>query len=434
MRGFNNIIFTIIAMFVAIVFVACGDNSPVDPSRNLPKIPVKARRTVMVYMAVEEKDLASAGLSDLREMMRARNDVPTDCRLLVFIDDFSGARIYEVGPYYEKDTVRLATIGTVCSAEGPTLVDALQRMTSLAPAQGYALVLSSHGSGWLPGMNAGHTKAVLYDVNKNLNQRSCSMDISELHEALRTIPKLEYLLFDACLMQSVEVAYELRDETEFILGSPAEISLRGTYYDKVMPWMFRTPFDVFGFAQLSYQCEKDYWEENAGRGGGGVVFSVVKTSEMQALADCAHRVLISAAGDGKPEDILNANGAQIYRKYSENKYEYPSAYQFPDMFDIKGVFANFDMADGYDEWLKQLDKTVIACNATRYWDSTCELFEYWEGSLKGIPICGFRGEVLDVNKIAGMTMFVPDNTKSGWKDWNEAVRETAWWKNVMKKE
>lgn len=426
MRGFNNIIFTIIAMFVAIVFVACGDDSPVDPSHNLPKIPVKARRTVMVYMAVDN-NLASAGLGDLREMMRARNDVPTDCRLLVFIDDRSGARIYEVGPYYEKDTVRLATIGTVCSAEGPTLVDALQRMTSLAPAQGYALVLSSHGNGWLPGVNAGHTKAVLNDDNSNLNKRSCYMDISELHEALRTIPKLEYLLFDACLMQSVEVAYELRDETEFILGSPAEISGRGTYYDKVMPWMFRTPFDVFGFAQLSYQCEKDYWEKNAGREGGGIVFSVVKTSEMQALADCAHRVLISAAGDGKPENILNANGAQVYWRYSEGRQ---NARQFPDMFDIKGVFANFDMADGYDEWLKQLDKTVIACNATRYWDSMCELFEYWSGPLTW----GYRGEVLDVNKIAGMTMFVPDNTKSGWKDWNEAVRETAWWKNVMKKE
>lgn len=426
MRGFNNIIFTIIAMFVAIVFVACGDDSPVDPSRNLPKIPVKARRTVMVYMAfdLDDGNLVSAGLGDLREMMRARNDVPTDCRLLVFIDVPSGARIYEVGPYYEKDTVRLATIGTVCSAEGPTLVDALQRMTSLAPAQGYALVLSSHGSGWLPGMNAGHTKAVLYDNNCNLNKRACFMDISELHEALRTIPKLEYLLFDACLMQSVEVAYELRDETEFILGSPAEISGRGMYYDKVMPWMFRTPFDVFGFAQLSYQCEKDYWEENAGQGGGGIVFSVVKTSEMQALADCAHRVLISAAADGEPENILNANGAQVYWRYSEGS-------QHPDMFDIKGVFANFDMADGYDEWLKQLDKTVIACNATRYWDSMCKLFEDWSG----VPrIWGYRGEVLDVNKIAGMTMFVPDNTKSGWKDWNEAVRETAWWKNVMKKE
>lgn len=425
MRGFNNIIFTIIAMFVAIVFVACGDDSSVDPSRNLPKIPVKARRTVMVYMAfdLDDGNLVSAGLGDLREMMRARNDVPTDCRLLVFIDVPSGARIYEVGPYYEKDTVRLATIGTVCSAEGPTLVDALQRMTSLAPAQGYALVLSSHGSGWLPGMNAGHTKAVLYDNNCNLNKRACFMDISELHEALRTIPKLEYLLFDACMMQSVEVAYELRDETEFILGSPAEISGRGMYYDKVMPWMFRTPFDVFGFAQLSYQCEKDYWEKNAGREGGGIVFSVVKTSEMQALADCAHRVLISAAGDGKPENILNANGAQVYWRYSEKS-------QYPDMFDVKGVFANFDMADGYDEWLKQLDKTVIACNATRYWDSVCKLFEYWRGSLAW----GFRGEVLDVNKIAGMTMFVPDNTKSGWKDWNEAVRETAWWKNVMKKE
>lgn len=51
------------------------------------------------------------------------------------------------------------------------------------------------------------------------------MNIPDFREALSSaFPKpLKFILFDSCNMQSVEVAYELRDCAEYFIGSPTEI-------------------------------------------------------------------------------------------------------------------------------------------------------------------------------------------------------------------
>ena len=44
------------------------------------------------------------------------------------------------------------------------------------------------------------------------------MNISEFVEILEVTPHFDFILFDACFMQSVEVAYELRDYTDYCIG------------------------------------------------------------------------------------------------------------------------------------------------------------------------------------------------------------------------
>ena len=46
------------------------------------------------------------------------------------------------------------------------------------------------------------------------------------------------MLFDACYMQSVEVIYQLRDRTDYFIGSPTEIPGPGAPYEAVVPALF----------------------------------------------------------------------------------------------------------------------------------------------------------------------------------------------------
>ena len=51
------------------------------------------------------------------------------------------------------------------------------------------------------------------------------MNISDLVTILSAdaVPHFDFVLFDACFMQSIEVAYALRNFTDYYIGSPTEI-------------------------------------------------------------------------------------------------------------------------------------------------------------------------------------------------------------------
>jgi hypothetical protein len=51
-------------------------------------------------------------------------------------------------------------------------------------------------------------------------------------------------LMDACLMGSVEVAYELRNKADFIIASPTEVIYMGYPYDRIIPELTRKQPDL----------------------------------------------------------------------------------------------------------------------------------------------------------------------------------------------
>ena len=50
------------------------------------------------------------------------------------------------------------------------------------------------------------------------------MNITQMARAMKGLPKLDYIFADCCNMMCAEVAYELKDATRYLIGSPAEIS------------------------------------------------------------------------------------------------------------------------------------------------------------------------------------------------------------------
>jgi len=65
-------------------------------------------------------------------------------------------------------------------------------------------------------------------------------DITSLAKGITMagIKKMEYILFDNCYMSSIEVAYELRNVTNYLIASPTEIMAYGMPYAVVGEYLF----------------------------------------------------------------------------------------------------------------------------------------------------------------------------------------------------
>ena len=80
------------------------------------------------------------------------------------------------------------------------------------------------------------------------------MNIEDLVTILSAdaVPHFDFVLFDACFMQSIEVAYALRNFTDYYIGSPTEIPGPGARYDVLVPALFSD-----GEVALNIQYELD---------------------------------------------------------------------------------------------------------------------------------------------------------------------------------
>ena len=81
---------------------------------------------------------------------------------------------------------------------------------SLYKAESYGLIYWSHGEGWIP-TPLPSTRWIGNDKTGGGHY----MNIEDLKLVLQNAPHFDFIMFDACFMQSVEVAFELRDCCHF---------------------------------------------------------------------------------------------------------------------------------------------------------------------------------------------------------------------------
>ena len=215
------------------------------------------------------------------------------------------------------DTLKTYDAGMV-SASKESLRQVLEEVRTSFPAKHYGMVFSSHGTGWLPdNYNSDSERSSLrshlpepaspWPLTKGIgNQFSGSFrdpDIRwiELQDFAAAIPmKLDYLILDACLMGTVETAWELRNICDRLVFSPTEILAAGMVYN-TLSW------DMFSGSQpdLETYCREyyEYYDAQSGSYRSATV-TLVECGKLDALADAfgaivaAHRdkLSISLAG------------------------------------------------------------------------------------------------------------------------------------------
>lgn len=107
------------------------------------------------------------------------------------------------------------------------------------PAKKYILVLWNHGLGWIdPNLsqhNAGtgtSSKGILFDDDTKNYVRT-----KELGKMFKEMGHVDVVIFNACLMQMAEVAYEIKDYTSLIIGSEETMLAWGFDYERFLRFL-----------------------------------------------------------------------------------------------------------------------------------------------------------------------------------------------------
>ena len=200
------------------------------------------------------------------------------------------------------------------------------------------LVFSSHGSGWLPAgvydPYAGYTFIEnTFGQDLQSGNKVYEMGIRLMAEKLPM--HFDAILFDACLMGGVEVAYELKEKCDVIGFSPTEIMAHGMYYQTMCSHLFAN--DVISVAEDYIY----YYRHRSGTRCG--CYTVVDCARLEALAQaCAS---IFAAHRAELETI-DPDTVQGYFRDDHHWY-----YDLQDVIVHLGV--NEDEMDAFDAALEQ---------------------------------------------------------------------------------
>ena len=343
-----------------------------------PEFPVKDK-TVLIYM-VGNNNLSSNAESNLADLKKGY--VPSDDNLLVYYHTpvqsplLLQLRTDESGAVVQDTVYRFPQRN---SATAESLKSALQVTNTMFPANEYGLFLWSHGTGWLP---SGHYSKSFGEEN------GVEMEITDM---VKAIPfKLSFVVFDACLMGCVEVAYQMKDSVDYVIASPAEILSMGFPYSKIMRHLYKTPADYISVAQEYYT----YYNSMSGQSRSATV-SVVKTSGLANLAAESKKVF-----DKYRDNISNLNYDSVQGYYRYNKYWF---FDFGDF--IKSI-AGEDAAPVIDA----LEEAVVYKAATpRFLDFAIDPNKY-SGLSTYIPILPSDPELdnfymkFDWNKDTGMIL------------------------------
>lgn len=393
-------------------------SDPVEPGTT------KAHRTVLVYMSAQNslKDYANgtfsnstATLSDSAEIMNGRAYVPNNDRMLLLIDDDSNkaARLYRIARQWSKPQL-VAQWSKEFSSTNPKQFQAvLEKVKAEFPAEEYGLVMWSHADGWLPATNRQYTSPTLQPQSYGIettNGKSTQMDVSDLANAIQLAGMhLRFLQFDACLMQSLEVDYALRNVTDYVVASPMSIASAGGYYTHLMQNGF--------FAESVDSIVSTYYKDvvspemsSTVYENVGIVISCVRTSQLQALANALKAALpYSTLMEHTSTDMEGVLG---YQNFCQNYYYRPHAFDALQALERILPTAQFALVK------TALLNTISSHKATS---------SIWRGPYRS----NYQTIPVETDNYCGVSMFVPQNayTLYPWTggDLNQAFQQTEWY-------
>lgn len=343
-------ILTILLCLMAL-FAACEKEEPAEPQ---PQPREKVARTVLVYLVGDNtsNDLSNLLMGNFKGMKVGMNQVDdADCNLIVYSEMKRDVphfiRIYKNGGKVIADTLYTYPEQNPLSTE--VMGNTITEMMRLFPADSYGMIFLSHGDGWIPG--TAPTGRWIGDY------RGTQMDIADFHQVLKdTKCHLDFLLFDDCFMQSVEVAFELRDCVDYFIGSPTEIPGPGGYYELITPNLFLKDNFAIEIANSYFKHYEDKYtgEEPTSndKWTGGVSVSVIDSKALDELAAATKNILPNYITD---RQTIASNQVMRYDRRNSTKYYY----------DFDGLMRSLTQENAdYEAWKSAFDAAVILWNTT----------------------------------------------------------------------
>lgn len=408
------------ALTAALVVVSCIDEKYEGPDPDAP------RRTVLFYLA-GDNNLAELGR--IPELLRAAWTY-TGNRCLIYYDapaaqpvllSLRGGCAVTPTPYIET----IAQYPEENSASAEVFARVVEDMARIYPSESYGLVFVSHASGWLPqgaladpqaaagvsgaasgvgasGVSAAATGGASRSIGSDTTPGTMAGGSAEMELAdfAAAIPdhRFDFILFEACLMAGVEVAYELRDKTDYIVASSAEMLSPGfvpVYEQGASRLLFDTTVPV-GQALTEFATRYfDYMNARSGAYRSATV-SILKTAEMESLAALAADIYTENAFD-EVSDMTDLQHFDRPGSYGD----YPARARY---FDLEDYFERLAPDPNNARTAAALGKAVV-------WKAATPEF-----------MTGYNG--FAVNRHSGLTTYIE---QVEFPQLNDAYRRTAWY-------
>lgn len=440
MKNYRYILYLLLSL---LVMTGCSkDDGTAEDART--------RRTIMVYFNAEN-NLYEAASEDLKEIVTGSRNLPSDCNLLVFYDVLTKPVIYSVK---NGEKVAVKTYETdIDASDADNMLSVFQTMIALSPSDEYATVFWGHGDG--PVIENGTSSANSLDVdftesssnepnsygadyNSNSASRSTGVtwiDLPVLANVMKQLPKQEFIFFDACCMQSIEVAYELRNCTKYFIAAPCETPSFGAPYETTTKYLGYADAEAASKAIVNdYQSNNNQWENwRTNYKINNVCMSVIKTADIENLLTITKEALNTISGS-KPLEVTtnftkdehDATSCIYYFKTGSSRYGRPILY---DMNDV--MLHNLSETE-YSKWRDAFDKVVIHHpNTGDIRDTGC--CDWYGGDLQLDMIMStqnFRSFYLSNETFGGVSMFFPKNEYKFYTNMNTRMYDYEWCREV----
>ncbi|MBR5634646.1 MAG: hypothetical protein IKW78_05655 [Prevotella sp.] len=241
----------VFALFLtSLVLFSCSGESVEVDSVN--------QQTILVYMPWSGSESHSGlypnfkqNLDSIESAIKNRKGLGKTRALIFISESASTSKLYEIR--YEENACKRELLKTYTgrdytSAEG--IASILTDTKNAAEALNYALIVGCHGTGWTyvsdwqDYPNSAKSHALRVKRNRpsddrfertrffgSVDDNRFATDIETLADGIRKSGlHLQFILFDDCYMANAEVAYELRNVTNFLIASTSEIMAIGMPY------------------------------------------------------------------------------------------------------------------------------------------------------------------------------------------------------------
>ena len=309
----------------------------------------KRNHTLIVFMPWSSNLLPyfQQNINDIAKAIKDNQLI--DSRVIV-IQSISPTETVMTELYYTNDDCqrkKLLSYPYAKFTRQETITDMLNDVKRLSSTPYYSLIISSHGMGWLPisatadkGKSSMRTNMHYENTEEPLTRwfggitTDYQIETTTLAQAIEDADMhMNYILFDNCYMSSVEVAYDLKEVTDYIIASPTEILIYGFPYYQCTQYLTETA----NYASLCDSFIRFYETYQYPSG----TIAVTDCRELENLAELYRKIY-------RMYSPINYKGSQIMDGYSPTVF-----YDLGDF--VTQVCKDEDLLKAFN---KQINKTV----------------------------------------------------------------------------
>lgn len=343
---------------------------------------------ILVYMAADNNldGDVTYSLNQMKEGALASSGT-----VVIYLDRKNKTpRLFKLSP--DGEEISLKEYAEENSANASILARVITETKELVPSRKFGLVIWGHSMAWVPKGYGSETQVTSFRLNKDYprtryvaldSESGGALEIKDMADALS--PNVaEFILFDVCLMSSIEALYEIRNACKYAIASPTEVLAESDHDASGMPYAEVLPYLFGGLTDLGKACEAYYDHYNSLNGlYKSATITLIDMQQLDELYSVAAGVL---QGKFAEAGALDVSAFQVYHTTA-------AAPVFFDMGDVMNALGN---DAEYLTFKSQLSKTVLYKAATENFIT--------------VPI--------NQNHFSGLSMYVPLTKWSRNKEYN----------------